>query len=108
MSASSGDEALGMLGGRMMAPDIVLADFQLPGKLDGIDAIGEVRKRHPAARGILMSGDLAAQTARKAEGSGLRLLHKPVRPARLRSLLGSLRREMAAAKGVERDAAHAP
>ena len=108
MSASSGDEALGMLGGRMMTPDIVLADFQLPGKLDGIDAIGEVRKRHPAARGILMSGDLAAQTARKAEGSGLRLLHKPVRPARLRSLLGSLRREMAAAKGVDREVARAP
>jgi len=108
MAASSGDEAIGMLGGHGNAPDIVLADYQLPGKLDGIDVIGEVRKRHPAARGILMSGDLAVQTARKAEGSGVRLLHKPVRPARLRSLLGSLRREMAAAKPPERGILRTP
>jgi signal transduction histidine kinase/ActR/RegA family two-component response regulator len=100
MSASSGNEALGMLGGRASAPDIVLADYQLPGELDGIGVIGAVRKLHPGARGILMSGNLAAQLAREAEGSGLRLLHKPVRPARLRSLLGSMWRERAARESV--------
>ncbi|HUQ29048.1 MAG TPA: ATP-binding protein [Usitatibacter sp.] len=96
ISASSGAEALGMLGQRDSPPDIVLADYQLPGEMDGIGVIGAVRKIHPGARGILMSGNLAAQVSRDAEGSGLRLLHKPVRPARLRSLLGSIWRERAA------------
>jgi signal transduction histidine kinase/ActR/RegA family two-component response regulator len=107
ISASSGIEALGMLGGRATAPDIVLADYQLPGDLDGIGVIGAVRKLHPGARGILMSGNLAAQLARDAEGSGLRLLLKPVRPARLRSLLGSLWRERATAH-APREPAHLP
>ena len=93
MSASSGREALGLLGGHAVAPDIVLADYQLPGDLDGIQLIGAVRRIHPTARGILMSGDIAAPLTHKAEGIGLPLLHKPVRPARLRSLLGSMFRE---------------
>ena len=70
-------------------PDVVLADFRLPGPENGIQVMQRMRKRFPDVHGIVISGDIGAEVLRAAQASGYQLLHKPLRPARLRALLGS-------------------
>ena len=61
------------------------------GGIDGIEAIDLLRAI--AGRRILaclISGDTDVNVKQKADAAGLTLLHKPVRPAKLRSLLRHL------------------
>ncbi|MDR7306695.1 ATP-binding protein [Rhodoferax saidenbachensis] len=72
-------------------PDVVLSDFRLGEERNGLDVIAMVRAT--AGREIpacLMSGDTDAALIQAAKDAGLTLLHKPVRPAKLRSLLRRL------------------
>ncbi len=86
-SATEIDEALATLGA---APDLVLADYDLAGE-NGIQVIERIRRRHPAVQGVLVSGDVSSEALKQADLAGYPMLHKPVRPARLRALLASLR-----------------
>ena len=74
------------------APDLILSDYRLGGGLSGIDAVRLLReafgKSIPAA---LITGDTAPETIRAIDASGLALLHKPLKPAKLRALLSHLR-----------------
>lgn len=69
-------------------PDILICDYRLPHKLTAIDAIDQLRKEWgkdiPA---LVLTGDTAPETLQKIKGSGALLLHKPIAPARLRSIL---------------------
>ena len=78
----------------------MLADYRLPGKDNGIEVIRTVQALHSRADGILISGDIAPEVLKKAQDAGLKLLHKPLRPARLRTLLGSVWRERSAANAA--------
>jgi signal transduction histidine kinase/ActR/RegA family two-component response regulator len=73
------------------APDVVLSDFRLGEERNGLDVIAMVRahsgREIPAC---LMSGDTDVALIQAAKEAGLTLLHKPVRPAKLRSLLRRL------------------
>lgn len=83
--AHSGDHALEILAVEAWIPDIILADYRLRGEMNGIEAIaailGQVGKKIPS---ILITGDTGKNRLAEATGSGLRLLHKPVKPAELR------------------------
>ena len=72
-------------------PDVFLSDYRLRGGETGISALralqGQVRGALPAC---LMSGDTDPELIQTCEDEGLPLLHKPVRPARLRTLLRRL------------------
>ncbi|MDH3280439.1 MAG: ATP-binding protein [Gammaproteobacteria bacterium] len=71
--------------------DAVLCDYRLPGNRTGVEVIRQLREQlgHeiPAA---LITGDTAPERIRVAKEAGVPLLHKPVQPARLRSLLEHL------------------
>ncbi len=72
-------------------PDLIISDLRLGGELDGIEAVRMLREM--AGRNIaacIMSGDTDAKARQQAEESGLVLLKKPVRPAKLRSVLRHL------------------
>jgi signal transduction histidine kinase/ActR/RegA family two-component response regulator len=73
------------------APDAMIVDFRLGADGDGLDAIASVRKRFgcdiPA---VLVSGESAAEKLARITASGVPLLHKPLPPARLRSMLAYL------------------
>jgi signal transduction histidine kinase/CheY-like chemotaxis protein len=99
LCASTSAEAAAVLDGADTAPDVVLADYRLPGEDNGVRVIRAVRERHPGASGILISGDIAPAVLKEAESSGCKLLHKPIRPARMRALLGSIWRERNVPKG---------
>ncbi len=67
--------------------DLVICDYRLPdgNGLQLADRLSERCEEPPAF--ILVSGDTAPQILLAAKERGLHLLHKPVRPAKLRSLI---------------------
>lgn len=72
-------------------PDLVLTDFRLGEDRNGMDVIAMIRAHQcREIPGCLMSGDTDAELIQQAKAAGLTLLHKPVRPAKLRSLLRRL------------------
>jgi signal transduction histidine kinase len=69
-------------------PDFILSDYRLLGTQDGVDAVEGLRTL--AGRPIpacVISGDTDAVVRQRISGSGLLLLQKPVKPAKLRSVL---------------------
>jgi CheY-like chemotaxis protein len=93
VAASSGDEVDGLLARLGGAPDVVLSDYRLPGSENGLQLIARVRARFPGTGAIVISGDIGPEVLRETQQAGHHLLHKPLRPARLRALLGSMWRE---------------
>ncbi|NWG86823.1 MAG: response regulator, partial [Hydrogenophilaceae bacterium] len=73
------------------APDAVLSDFRLPGRIDGLVTIERLRERYGASLpAALISGDTAPENVARMNASGLAILHKPVAPAKLHELLAGL------------------
>jgi signal transduction histidine kinase/CheY-like chemotaxis protein len=77
-----------------LVPKVIISDYRLRGGENGLetvhrlcDALGRVV---PAC---LMSGDTNSELMHVARQAGLTLLHKPVRPAKLRSLIRRLAHE---------------
>jgi signal transduction histidine kinase len=76
-------------------PDLILSDYRLRGQENGIDTVIELRRIIFQQTGVtvaacLMSGDTGPDLIVAARSAGLPLLHKPVRPAKLRSLMRHL------------------
>ena len=73
------------------AIDIILTDYRLRENTTGIEVIDAINmacaKSIPA---IILTGDTDPQRLREAKDSGFSLLHKPVSPAKLRSLMSYL------------------
>ncbi|BAL26304.1 response regulator [Azoarcus sp. KH32C] len=72
-------------------PELIISDFRLDGTRNGVDVIRSLRALHGSdIPAVLVTGDTGEDTLRLAQQQGLPLLHKPVRPARLRALLNRL------------------
>ena len=72
-------------------PDVIVSDYRLGDAENGIEVIAQIR----AALGhsvpaCLMSGDTDSVLMERAREAALTLLQKPVRPAKLRSLIRRL------------------
>lgn len=91
VAAESVETALSRVAERQQRPDLVIADYRLADGATGIQAIerlrGELGAGIPA---FLISGDTAPERLRDARAHGIHLLHKPVPPMRLRSMLNQL------------------
>jgi CheY-like chemotaxis protein len=81
---------------RAQWPDLVVSDHHLgdrePNGIELIQALRQQGQREgrPALRALLMTGDVSAQLESLAHDSGVRVLHKPVRPQLLRASLVEL------------------
>lgn len=70
-----------------MTWDMVISDYQLENHTTGIDVINMVQQHQSHKLPcILVSGDTGPTVLKLAAVSGHHLLHKPVKPAKLRSL----------------------
>ena len=70
------------------APDLIIADYRLPGSGNGLDAIDSIRGRFGCAvPAILVTGSADPQIVSMAEEKGFHYLLKPVMPAKLRTLV---------------------
>ena len=74
---------------REVAPDIIVADYHLDNE-NGLDMIGFAREsfKHEISA-ILLTADRSKEVRKRADDENVVVLHKPLRPAALRSLLSS-------------------
>jgi signal transduction histidine kinase/ActR/RegA family two-component response regulator len=72
-------------------PDIILADYSLPGEKNGVQTIEALRKivgyQIPA---FIITGEADTSKIRIISGHGFHVLSKPVHPAKLRALISHL------------------
>ncbi len=98
VTAHSTDEAEHWLDSIGRVPDVIVSDYRLPDDTDGIEVITRLRRKFgrdiPA---ILVTGDTAPDTILRISQAGFPLLHKPLRPAKLRALLTHLIQQARAA-----------
>lgn len=75
-------------------PDVVIADYRLPGSLSGLDLIGRIRDgAGERVAAVLITGDTSPTLLNQARASDCILLHKPVDAMTLHSLLCNLCRQ---------------
>jgi two-component system CheB/CheR fusion protein len=89
--AANGAAALALIAKGAIRPDLVLADYNLPGALDGLDVMREIRKAldHPVP-GIILTGDIAKATRARIEAHDCVLLSKPVKAKELAKAIAGL------------------
>ena len=80
--------------------DVCIADYRLPGDLNGLAIIERLSRRPDAPSAFcLVTGDMAPDVLAAANAAQTPIIHKPLHPARLRALLNHLaagaRREVA-------------
>jgi CheY-like chemotaxis protein len=91
IAAASAAQLLRDCGQSTVAPRIAICDFRLPDGESGFTVARALRQRYSATLPvILISGDTDADLMRRSAEAQLPLLHKPVRPAKLRALLNRL------------------
>jgi len=90
-TAGSVAEALARIERGQATIDAVISDMGLSGPGNGIDAIEALRKRYGAhLPALLVSGDTSQAALRAAREANLLMLHKPIKPARLRAALSEV------------------
>ena len=76
-----------------LGPEAMLVDFRLGDGIDGLETIAVLRRTFGLATpAVLVSGESGTLELARIQASGTSLLHKPLPPARLRSLLAHLLR----------------
>jgi signal transduction histidine kinase/CheY-like chemotaxis protein len=92
VAAADADSAVRAYAGQA-PPELMLVDYRLGPGIDGLQTIARLRRAFGASvPAALVSGESAQDDLARIQASGIPLLHKPVRPARLRSLLAHLLR----------------
>jgi signal transduction histidine kinase len=86
-TARSYDEAAALA--RQHSFDLIVCDYDLRVAGNGIEVLGHLTSATSIA-GVLMTGDTHADVLQRAKAAGYPTLHKPVRPAKLRSLMRQL------------------
>ncbi len=85
VAAKNFDEALAHL---EPPPDLCIVDYHLGGGLSGLDMLREIEAHIPRApRAVVISADRSPDLRAAVRRRGFELLHKPVKPARLRSVM---------------------
>lgn len=94
--ARSGEEALTLMKEKTF--DVVILDVKMPGGMDGIQALREMKQIQPSAEVILLTGHAAVETS--IEGMKLGALDYLLKPIRLEDLLKKI------ALAIEKKDAH--
>ena len=79
----SGEEALDLMKKKLF--DVVVLDIKMPGGIDGIEALREIKKIQPLAEVILLTGHASVETS--IEGMKLGAFDYLLKPIKLEELL---------------------
>ena len=82
----SGEEALEVMNKKLF--DVVLLDVKMPGGMDGIEALREMKKTQPLSEVILLTGHASVETS--IEGMKLGAFDYLLKPIKLEDLLTKL------------------
>ncbi len=78
---------------KRMNYDVLICDYELSVDVSGIDVVKTLRAQDPDLAVVMISGNTSKELRSAADDLTIPLLHKPIRPAQLRSaLLNSLSR----------------
>ena len=66
---------------------VVISDFRLPGRTDGLAVLAHARARHPEAERVLLTAEIDPRLMGRCAAIGATLMHKPVDPEGLRAWL---------------------
>ena len=88
--APTGPAAMDLMAHGTFQPFLVLADYNLPGGMTGLEAARELRSQHGGVPTIILTGDISADTLRDVAQEGCRQLNKPVKPSDLLRLIEGL------------------
>ncbi len=94
--ASTVDEALALAD---TAPEVLLVDYHLHDRLDGLDTLDALRAACGPIPGALLTADGSDALKRATADRGYPLLTKPIRPASLRAFLASVRSHQGSVAG---------
>ena len=84
IAAASAEQCMELLEEHLRNPDLILCDYRLRQRRDGLAAVQWMRARiGQAVPAIIITGDTAASDLRRVADAGLPLLHKPVGADRL-------------------------
>lgn len=89
-TAASGDEAVSVL--KNTKPDIILADYRLRNNETGNEAIEKVQLLFSEMKipALIITGDTAPDRIKEANMGGYEIIHKPVSPDILRTLIDKM------------------
>lgn len=69
-------------------PNLIISDYRLRNSMTGIEAIKQVQAELKySIEAIIISGDTAPEILKEVRESGFIMLHKPIKPAKLRAII---------------------
>ena len=86
-AGESGAAVLRQLDKAALRPDLLVCDFRLPDNQTALDVMQEMRDYWGELPVLVVTGDTGAETLQAIQKSGASLLHKPIAPTRLRSMM---------------------
>jgi len=90
-TAASLEEAREKIAANALPPELLIVDYRLPDQVSGLDAASALQEALGRQVPVLViTGDTDPDRLREAQASGYPLLHKPVQPAKLRSIMRHL------------------
>ncbi len=89
--AANGEAALALVAKGAIRPDLIVADYNLPGALDGLGVIRDIRELldHPVPA-IILTGDISSAAQTRIAASNCTLLSKPVNAKELTAAIETL------------------
>jgi two-component system CheB/CheR fusion protein len=83
--------AIALLEHGAIRPDLVIADYNLPSGMDGLEVITKLREaaRHEVPA-IILTGDITTRTLRRVAGQNCVQLNKPMKPVELLQVIARL------------------
>lgn len=91
IATGSATEMQERIAGIARKPSLLICDYRLRDGENGIQVVERLRHEFNAEiPALLITGDTGPERLRDAEASGLPILHKPVNPARLRTLMAAV------------------
>ncbi|QBF30603.1 PAS-domain containing protein [Thalassococcus sp. S3] len=89
LACSSEEEASALLAEIGVAPDIVIADYQLDHDLNGLDAVARIRREMGDIPACIITADRSSDARASCAAAGLQVIHKPIDTNTLRQFLTS-------------------
>ena len=91
LAASDTVDALAQLADAELCPDLIVADYHLESGNLGLQSITALRRHFDQeVPALIITADHSPEVATRVRENGYELLHKPIKPAELRSLMAHL------------------